>query len=371
MTTKKVAPVKSSRMAAAADPVVVAEPPVPPAPPTPAEPPTPEPAPDVAPARVSRLQEWLSPLRSLIDPKFIWSMVIAALAGAVLGYAMFESALTGAAFVLSIVGLTYVARTFAWPQINVGEFARKALETSVGAAIVLAALMIWCAVLSLAMISRAQAEAIPANAYKHLPTLNAEASGHWDARDGSQAPVALMAGLVDHETACPSPRTCWRTDALYKTKREEGVGLGMSTRAFNRNGTLRFDALSELKALHPTALRDANWEKNKFNPQLQARALVLKVSDNYNAATRMTRHAQDRLAFAVTMHNRGVAGVQNEAARCAITRGCDRERWARNVERTCTASRQIIPGTGRSACDISRAYWPDVSRRAVKYSGAV
>ncbi len=321
--------------------------------------------------KVSLIVQWLSPLRSLIDPKFIWSMLIAALAGAVLGYAMFKDALTGAAFVLSIVGLTYVARTFAWPQINVGEFARKALESSTGAAIVLAALMLWCAVLSLAMISRAQAAEIPTNAYQHLPTLSAEAERYWDARDGSRAPVALIAGLVDHETACLSARTCWRTDALYKTRREEGVGLGMFTRAFTATGTLRFDALSELKALHPTALRDVNWEKNKFNAQLQARALVLKVNDNYNTATRMTQHREERLAFAVTMHNRGVAGVQNEAARCAMTRGCDRERWAGNVARTCTASRQIIPGTGRSACDISRAYWPDVARRSTKYQGAI
>jgi hypothetical protein len=321
--------------------------------------------------KITLAQEWLSPLRSLIDPKFVWSMVLATLAGAVFGYAMFESAFTGALFVLSIVGLTYVARTFAWPQINVGTFAMKALETSTGAAIVLAALIFWCAVLSLAMISRAQAQAIPVAAYQHLPTLAAEAAGYWDAPDGIRAPVAVMAGLVDHETACPRPRTCWRTDAMYKTQREEGVGLGQFTRAFTANGKLRFDALTELKALHPTALRDANWEKNKFNPMLQARALVLKVSDNYNTATRMTRHADERLAFAVTMHNRGVAGVQNEAARCALTRGCDRERWKGHVERTCTASRNVIPGTGRSACDISRAYWPDVARRARAYVGVV
>lgn len=318
--------------------------------------------------QVSRLKEWFSPLRAFIDPKFVWSMALGGLAGAVLGYAMFESALTGAAFVLSIVGLTYVARTLAWPQLNVGDLVAEAKKTPLGSAIVLAALIFWCSVVSLAMISRAQAEPIPAAAWTHLPTLQAEAR-HWNGP--APAPVATLAGLIDHETACPRTATCWRAEAMYKTQREEGRGLGMFTRAFTGDGKLRFDALAELRALHPTALRDATWERHKSDPALQARAVVLKVSDNYGHAAALTPYPEERLTFAITMHNRGVAGVQNEAARCAITPGCDRTRWRGNVERTCTASRAIIPGTGRSACDISRAYAPDVLRRASKYAGVV
>lgn len=319
--------------------------------------------------RVSLATQWLSPLRSLIDPKFVWSMLLAAAAGAVLGYAMFESAVTGALFVLSIIGLTYVARTFGWPQINVGEFCAKAKETSLGAAIVLAALILWCAVVTLAMISRAQAEPIPAAAYRHLPTLAAEARAHWQAPIA--APTATLAGLIDHETACPRAATCWRADAMYKTQREEGRGLGMFTRAFTANGTLRFDALAELRALHPDALRDATWERHQGNAQWQARALVLKVSDNYAHASRLTPHPSERLTFAITMYNRGVAGVQNEAARCALTKGCDRTRWQGNVERTCTASNRALPGTRLSPCAISRRYAPDVFARAMKYAGVV
>lgn len=336
------------------------------------EPATPEPAPaPIAATRLSWVGEFVSVFRFLWDPKTVAFAAISVVFGFVLGWALLDKPLVGAAFTVLVVGLTYIARTVAFPQVSFGEFAAKAKETSLGAAIVLAAVILWCAVISALIMGRANAAEIPQAAYQHLPTLSQEAEAHWRARDGSDAPLATLAGLIDHETACPAQRTCWRADAMYKTRREEGVGLGMFTRAFNPNGTLRFDALKELKALHPDALAEANWERNKFNPRLQARALVLKVGDNYNAATRMTPHAEDRLAFAITMHNRGVQGVMNEVAACAITRGCDRTRWKGHVERTCTASRQIIPGTGRSACDISRAYAPDVARRAVKYEGAL
>lgn len=323
---------------------------------------------DAAP-QVSLLKQWLSPLRSLIDPKFVWSMVMVAAVGAGLGYTMFKNVFTGAVFMLSIVGLTYVARTFAWPQLNVGELVAKAKDSAIGCSIMVFGLMFWCAVVMLAMSSKAQAEAIPPAAWQHLPTLRAEAREHWAAPVA--APLPTIAGLIDHETACPRAATCWQTTAMYKTAREEGRGLGMFTRAFTANGKLRFDAFGELKALHPSALRDATWEMHKTDPQLQARAVVLKVSDNMSTAVDLTPYPQEQLAFAITMHNRGVQGVLNEVAACAMTRGCDRTRWRGNVERTCTASRSIIPGTGRSACDISRAYAPDVMRRAAKYAGVV
>lgn len=324
------------------------------------------------PVKLTAWQEFISPVRSLWDAKTFWTLVIAAAAGAVLGYSMFKSTASGAAFVLSIVGLTYVGRTLGWPQINVGEFARRALETSEGAARVLAALIIWCAVISLAMISRAQADTLPPAAGKYLPTVMKAVDKHWPTQAlGYGAPRAYIAGLIDHETACPRTATCWQPTATYKTKREEGVGFGMFTRAFNGNGTLRFDALTELKALHPTALRDANWERNKYNPELQATALVLKTADNFATAETLTGLVTELAPFAITMHNRGVAGIQNDAAKCRLTRGCDSSRWYGHVERTCAASKAIIPGTGRSACDISRAYFPDVARRSEKYMPVV
>lgn len=322
------------------------------------------------PARLTWLQEFASAARGLYDPKVVLFTLVALAFGAVAGWALLDKPIAGAGLVFTVLGFTYLARTMSFPQISFGEFAAKAKETSVGAAIVLAAVMLWCAAAMLLFTSSAYAEISPA-AQRYLPVISAEAKAHWSTQTGRSAPLATLAGLIDHETACPRVATCFRPEATYKTAREEGVGFGMFTRAFTANGKLRFDALTELKALHPQALAQANWERNKFDPVLQARALVLKVSDNYATASRFTTDTQERLTFAVVMHNRGAQGVMNEVAACAMTRGCDETRWTGNVERTCTASRQIIPGTGRSACDISRAYPLDVARRAVKYSGVV
>jgi hypothetical protein len=327
--------------------------------------------------RLSWLQEFASAARALWDPKTVLFTLITIAFGAVAGWGLLGKPLAGAGFVFTVLGFTYIARTMAFPQVSFGEFSAKAKETPLGAAIVLAAVILWCAAMSLLFTSSAYASplgvssAIPAAAHRYLPVITAEAKAHWSPQTGRSAPLATIAGLVDHETACPRVATCFRPEATYKTAREEGVGFGMMTRAFTANGKLRFDALGELKALHPTALREANWGRNKFNPELQARALVLKVSDNYATAARLTPFPEERLTFAVVMHNRGTQGVANEIAACAMTRGCDRTRWTNNVERTCTASRQIIPGTGRSACDISRAYAPDVARRSIKYQGVV
>lgn len=323
--------------------------------------------------RLSWLQEFASAARGLYDPKVVLFALVALAFGAVAGWALLDKPIAGAGLVFTVLGFTYLARTMSFPQISFGEFAAKAKETSVGAAIVLAAVIMWCAAAMLLFTSSAYAQ-IPPAAQRYLPVITAEAKAHWPAdvaKTGRSAPLATIAGLIDHETACPRVATCFRPEATYKTAREEGVGFGMMTRAFTANGALRFDALTELKALHPTALRDANWERNKFNPALQARALVLKVSDNYRTAQRLTPFPEERLTFAVVMHNRGAQGISNEVAACAMTRGCDRTRWAGHVERTCTASRTVIPGTGRSACDISRAYPADVARRSLKYQGVV
>lgn len=319
--------------------------------------------------RLTWLQEFASAARALWDPKTVLVTLIAIACGAVAGQAWLEKPAVGAAFVIVTLGFVGIARTIAFPQVSFGEFAARAKETSIGAAIVLAAVILWCATMNLLMVSVAKADTIPAMAYQHLPTLQQEARDHWAAP--APAPMATIAGLIDHETACPRASTCWQASAMYKTQREEGRGLGMFTRALTADGKLRFDAFTELKALHPNALRDATWESHKTDARIQARAVILKVSDNMASAIRITPIPAEQLAFAVTMHNRGVQGVMNEIALCGMTRGCDRTRWRGHVERTCTASRAVIPGTGRSACDISRAYFPDIERRSAKYAGLV
>lgn len=197
--------------------------------------------------------------------------------------------------------------------------------------------------------------ALPPQAMPHLPVLAAEAQ-----RLRSPVPAWVMAGQVDHETACPQPRKCWNPRAEFRTVREQGVGLGQITRVFGR-----FDALAEMRAAHLAELAGWSWE-SVGDARYQLRALVLKNSDNHRALAPLFG---DALAPVLTAYNRGVGGVRADRRLCEVTPGCDPSRWAGHVERACAGSKAVIAGTRLTACEISRRYAPDVLARAVKYRG--
>lgn len=324
----------------------------------------------------SALAAFFAPVRGLWSARLLWVAILVAVVGYIIGWGAFQALAVGAVMCIAGMGLSYLARTIAFPTLDLTSFVADAKDGKLPQALVVCAVIVCSTLIMVAMMSRANAAslaetAVPPQAHAYLPTLGAEARTHWQAADGRSAPVSTMAGMIDHETGCPGMRSCWQPTARFKTSREEGVGFGQFTRAYRADGTLRFDALSELKALYPFALKDAGWGATKYDPELQLRAVVLKLRTNYAHASRLTPHEDERLTFATVMHNRGVAGVQNEAAACAMTRGCDRTRWRGHVERTCTASRATITGTRLSACDISRRYPIDVARRAQNYEGRV
>lgn len=205
---------------------------------------------------------------------------------------------------------------------------------------------------------------IPAQAPQHLPTLKALQRAHWP---GMPAPEVL-GGQVEKESCITLKHSrCWNATSRLKSAREEGAGFGQITRTWRVDGSLRFDALAELKAKH-SALAALNWANVYQRPDLQLLAVVLKNRDNWHTFAAVQDPAQ-RLIFSTLAYNRGVGGVMAEMRACKLAPGCDPQRWAGNVERTCTASRQPLYG-GRSACDISRAYPLDViERRAPKYRG--
>lgn len=208
------------------------------------------------------------------------------------------------------------------------------------------------------------ASQLPIQAAIYLPLLKAEQTARWP--DHPWPP--MLGGMVEQET-CPSltHSKCWSPLAQLKTKREEGAGLGMLTRAFHPDGRTRFDALAELKDRHP-ALRDLSWSNVYRRPDLQLRALVLKSRDDY-LTFGPVRSITNRLVFQVAAYNRGVGGIQAERRLCQMTEGCDPQLWWGHVELTCTASRQPIY-SGRSACDINRSHVQRVVEvRAPRYRG--
>ena len=242
---------------------------------------------------------------------------------------------------------------------------RKAGEHPIGAGLALIALSIVLSALLGLFGKAAHAAGVPPQAQQYLPVLAAEIDRHWP----SVPQREYFGGLVDHESACPLRRSCWQPTAQLKTAREEGAGFGQITKAYRLDGSIRFDALAEMRDRHP-ALRELDWATIYRRPDLQLRAMVLKVRTDYVSLSTIS-DPMTRLAMADLAYNAGLGRVQQDRRACQVKPGCDPQRWWGHVELTCTASRQPIYGT-RSACDISRHHTQDVLLvRAPRYRGLV
>lgn len=205
---------------------------------------------------------------------------------------------------------------------------------------------------------------IPTQASQYRLVLIAEQRGAWPDHPAPH----VLAALVEHES-CISLRhsRCWNPASQLKTAREEGAGLGQITRAYNANGSIRFDALAEMRDRNPS-LRALSWSNVYQRPDLQLRALVLMSRGNYQGL-RVINDPWQRLAFADAAYNGGLGGVQNERRACAMRAGCDPQQWFGHVEQSCLKSKTALYGQ-RSACDINRHHVRDVlMTRAPKYRG--
>lgn len=253
-----------------------------------------------------------------------------------------------------------------YPEADARRLFGKAAEHPIGAGLALVALSIVVYGLLALFGSAARAQDvrsyIPPAAHAHRATFHAEHQAQWP---DHPRPAALPA-LAEHESCIHLRHArCWNAAARLKSQREEGAGIGQITRAWNPDGTLRFDALAELRARHP-ALRELSWANVYQRPDLQIRALVLKVRGDFQAL-RTIEDPHQRLAFADAAYNGGLGGVQRDRRMCQVTPACDPQRWFGHVEGTCTKSRAPLYA-GRSACDINRHHVHDVLHvRAPKY----
>ena len=71
------------------------------------------------------------------------------------------------------------------------------------------------------------------------------------------------------------------SSSRLKTDREEGAGLGQITRAYNKDGSLRFDKVSELRSQYKQQLKEMSWKNIYTRPDLQIRSIVLMIRDDY------------------------------------------------------------------------------------------
>ena len=178
----------------------------------------------------------------------------------------------------------------------------------------------------------------------------------------------LVASLIEHESCISLTHSrCWDPSSRLKTQREEGAGLFQLTRAYRSDNTIRFDAIEELKAKYRNELYELNWVNVYSRPELQIRAGLLKLKENYYIFKPYAFNYIEALAFADAAYNGGVSGVNLERRACVVTAGCDPSKWFGHTEKLCLKSKAALYGS-RSACDINRHHVQDVINiRSTKY----
>ena len=210
---------------------------------------------------------------------------------------------------------------------------------------------------------------VPKAALPLLPKLRAAQEKRWP-----DAPMPnFLAGQVEQESCISLTHSkCWNPRAELKTSRENGVGLGQFTRAYNADGSIRFDKISEMAAAHES-LRGWSWA-TRYNADYQLMALV-EMDKAIYGRQRGAATAMDQLSFTLSGYNGGEGGVLQDRRLCANTRGCDPSRWSGHVERTSLKSKVPTNGYGhKSFFAINREYVSNIlqlrSQKYEQYFGA-
>lgn len=193
---------------------------------------------------------------------------------------------------------------------------------------------------------------IPTNAYKLLPVVKSEVQ-----RLMPEIPSEpYMAALIEQES-CISLRhsRCWSATAQLKTEREHGVGLFQLTRVWYRNGSLRFDTLTDLSRKYRSELNGLNWNTVTQRPDLQIRAGILLVRDNYNLLSEVD-YPMERLKMSVNAFNGGLRDLKQARRICGLSSGCNPDIYFDHVENHSVKSRNNLTGLSKSAWQINREH---------------
>lgn len=204
---------------------------------------------------------------------------------------------------------------------------------------------------------------IPSQAFEYLDTIKQEQ--HRLMPDFAYP--FYFAGLIEHESCISlTHKRCWSITSELKTKRERGSGLFQLTQAYNTDGSIRFDTLSDLRKRHMAELSELSWSNITQRADLQIRAGILLSKNNYQALYPIKDDYQ-RLAMADAAYNGGLAGLKKERTVCGLAANCDPQKWFDHVENQCQKSKKPLYA-GRSACDINRHHVVDVlTTRMPKY----
>lgn len=177
-------------------------------------------------------------------------------------------------------------------------------------------------------------------------------------------------GLVEHESCISLTHSkCWNPKSQLKTKREEGAGLPQLTRAYNSDGSIRFDTLTNLVKSYPKELKGLNWNTVYDRPDLQIRAMILLWKSNYRLFINKGIDYWDVIAMSDASYNAGYGNVYKDMQVCKMKANCNPKIWFGNVNTTCTRNKILY--ANRSACDIMKHHVDDVlNNKLEKYLDA-
>ena len=171
---------------------------------------------------------------------------------------------------------------------------------------------------------------------------------YWDGVDCIKYPIVVT------EESCQSltHKKCWDPTSELNTSRELGIGVGQISKAYDKNGKVRFDSLADMVKLHNKELHELSWSNVKQRPDLQIRTMILMSEDNYKALYNI-KDPIARMEFTDSAYNTGLGGVYRSRRLCGLTKGCDAQAWFNNgVSSTCDIGHKVLYGN-RTACDIN------------------
>ena len=214
--------------------------------------------------------------------------------------------------------------------------------------------LVWLLLL-ISTVAFAEVDFIPPQAFKYKDIIHSELDLYFsELYDYNYIP-----SLTEHESCITLKHIrCFNSLSRLKTAREEGAGLGQVTRAYNTDGTIRFDALSDMAKRYRQELRDAKWETIYQRPDIQIRVMILMLKESYNKLYTI-QNPEFRMHMVDAAYNGGLGGVLKERRACGLSQNCNPNIWFNNVEKYCLKSKKVLYGT-RSACDINRHHVKDV-----------
>lgn len=195
---------------------------------------------------------------------------------------------------------------------------------------------------------------LPGEATTYLPVLVTEIDGYWP----DMAVREFAAGLVEQESG-------WKSHATLKTDREFGCGLTQMTKSFNRDGSVRFDVLTETKRLDKS-LAGWSWQ-DCYNAKYQLRGMLLKTKANERNCKTWMDTPLDIKKCDGSVYNGGAGGFSTRIRLCRAKKDCNPRLWDGNLEKQCAAAKTKVKGYGESFCEINSQYPGRILNRMDKY----